>query len=255
MNKAKILAIVVAIAMFVGVLSGCFSCGDNDSIVGTWRVVAVEEFGEVMYQDDGQIHVFNDDGTGYIASSGFEIEFEWAVDGGELTKMFDGFASDYSIRVDGDRLYLTWVTTGGDGQQFESVVILERVTGNRPATNGVVESNNVEPLVFELSAEAEQVVGTWEVLAHVMDGATEYFADMFGGVVPEGFEPLHTFNDDGTGVAMMFGTPMDFEWFVSGDQITTRAQEFGTESAVFRIDGDRLYMDFGSSVTILTRVD
>jgi len=254
MNKAKILAIVVAIAMLAGVLSGCFGCGNADSIVGTWQVVAVEQSGEVMYQDDGQIHVFNDDGTGYTASAGFTNEFEWVVDGAELTKTFGDFSVDYSTRTANDRLYLTWVTTGGDGQQFESVTILERVTGNRTAANNASELNGAEPLVFELTAEAEQVVGVWEVLGHVMDGEMQYIADEFGGTIPEGFQQLQIFYDDGSGT-MISGTEMNFEWSVSGDQITTVAEGFATNVATFRIDGDRLYKDFGTMSTLFRRVD
>jgi len=82
------------------------------------------------------------------------------------------------------------------------------------------------------------IVGTWEVIQTGVNGELEYVdLEISGG------EPMiYVFNDDGTGFISFLGFEDEFEWSVSGNELTITSEVAGAEVSQIRFNGDRIYM-------------
>ena len=114
MNKGKILAMIVTLAMFAVVFTGCAACdGDsgnrggsgNLSLVGTWEMVGYEVDGAMSYLHPS-VYTFDADGTGSITNLDRVTEFEWELNGDTLTKTFEWSVTNSVITISDGRLYM-----------------------------------------------------------------------------------------------------------------------------------------------------
>ena len=209
---AKVLAVLMALALMISLVA----CGSNDSkeekkddaaateaateaaatIVGTWESTDAP----------GSFYVFNADGTGAIAASGFSIGFTYTDDGAAVTIANGNDASQTQkcqYAIDGDTLTLT-------DEETQTALTYKRVDS--------LPEETVDPDATENNSK---LVGDWE-------GEQNSIA------------VIYTFNANGTGVMKGGATTVTYTYTDDGATVTLTIGDQEPASASYTIEGDKL---------------
>ena len=122
---------------FVASLTFCFTaCGGDDdengssslekTLIGQWKIVDGDYWAK---QRIGQIFIFNEDHT---ADWGYGETYEWSLDGNKLTRKIltgerSGKLEYYTIKIEGNLLYLYFKDPDSSSSEADEYTILEKI--------------------------------------------------------------------------------------------------------------------------------